>query len=67
MKFKSRYKGLCKGITIRDRTDGAELVVETREDGKTGLFILSEAGIFLTKSKALKLAYAILQEMDPLL
>jgi hypothetical protein len=53
-----------RGITIIDKA-GDELRVETRMDSKSGLFIAAEAGMLLTKSKALKLAWAMIDELDP--
>lgn len=53
------------GIEIKD-SDGDALEVQTRSDNKKGLFFYTRGpGVMLTKSKALKLAHAIIAELDP--
>lgn len=59
MKFKKQ--GGIRRLAARDEA----LIIETREDGKPGLFIMCD-GTFLTRGKALKLAWAIIEELsDP--
>jgi hypothetical protein len=54
-----------RGITIKDG-DGDIVEAQTRADGKAGLFVWTDTrGVFLTRSKALKLAWAIIEELDP--
>jgi hypothetical protein len=64
VKFKND-NGDLRNITIPCASkDGTELLVQTRADGKKGLFIIGD-GVLLSRAKALKLAYAILDELDP--
>jgi hypothetical protein len=64
MKFK-KVKGEegLKRITITD-TDGDVLVAETSRWRKDGIYIRN-ARCHLSRSKALKLAWAIIGELDP--
>jgi hypothetical protein len=68
MKFKkSEFDGDVREIIVKEK-GGADstLVVQTREDGKPGLFInTNDGGIFLTGKQSLKLAWAIIDELNP--
>jgi hypothetical protein len=60
MKFKKIKGDDYKFLNTRN----PELVIETRADGKPGLYI-SAHYVFITRAKALKLAWAIINELDP--
>ena len=64
MKFKEHRD--IKRLTVKcSEYDGDALIVETREDGHPGLYV-SASGVFLSRKKAIKLALAILDELEPL-
>jgi hypothetical protein len=66
MKFKkNKHNADVKSLPLIADKGGSELTVETRADGKAGLFISTEGGIYLSRSKALKLAWAMIEELSP--
>jgi hypothetical protein len=66
MKFKkSKYDADIREIIVKEKGyPEITLVVQTRADGKPGLFIES-SGFFVTPKQALKLAWAIIDELNP--
>jgi hypothetical protein len=61
MKFK-KVDDDVRGFKIKEK-GGYTLDVETRADGKPGIFV--SGCVYLTRSQALKLAWAIIQELGP--
>jgi hypothetical protein len=66
MKFKHVKGAQYKYLSIKGE-DGDKLDVETREDGKPGLFVFlnDNDGFELKRTKALELAWAIIDELNP--
>lgn len=63
MKFKNDNDDLRSLVLPCATKGGTELLVQSRADGKAGLYI--EGSVFLSKAKALKLAWAIIDELAP--
>jgi hypothetical protein len=66
MKFENREDGYVKyrGLTAVDK-DGDALVVEVESGKRVFIHATESRGVELTRPKALKLAWAIINELNP--
>jgi hypothetical protein len=68
-KLKDDMNGLLadvRGLQVKDGA-GDKFEVQTRNDGKKGLFFWThgENGVLLTRKQSMDIALAILDELDP--
>jgi hypothetical protein len=69
MKFKKdRDDSTVRGLDITDKFGDTLVVRRYAEGGSRGLYVGVNDGeaVFLSRAKALKLAYAIISELDPI-